>query len=87
MMEKKRILLIGTGGTIASEMGENGLTPELTSEQLLKYIPDISGICEISCCQLFSLTEGFARHDGGQVSLTAEQVEEIRAILDRQGAN
>ena len=55
MMEKKRILLIGTGGTIASEMGENGLTPELTSEQLLKYIPDISGICEISCCQLFSL--------------------------------
>ncbi len=55
MMDKKRILLIGTGGTIASEMGENGLTPERTSEQLLKYIPDISGICEISCCQLFSL--------------------------------
>ena len=40
---EKRILLIGTGGTIASEMGENGLTPELTSEQLLKYIPDIVG--------------------------------------------
>ena len=36
-MEQKRILLIGTGGTIASEMGENGLSPELTSEQLLKY--------------------------------------------------
>ena len=54
-MEKKKILLIGTGGTIASEMGESGLTPELNSEQLLKYIPDISGICEISCCQLFSL--------------------------------
>ena len=54
-MEKKKILLMGTGGTIASEMGENGLSPELTSEQLLKYIPDISGICEISCCQLFSL--------------------------------
>ena len=54
-MEQKKILLIGTGGTIASEMGESGLAPELTSEQLLKYIPDISGICEISCCQLFSL--------------------------------
>ena len=39
-MEKK-ILLIGTGGTIASEMNENGLAPELTSEQLLRYIPDI----------------------------------------------
>ena len=28
-MEKKRILLIGTGGTIASEMSEEGLAPEL----------------------------------------------------------
>lgn len=55
MMDKKKILLIGTGGTIASEMGENGLTPELTSEQLLKYIPDLREICRISCLQLFSL--------------------------------
>ena len=31
-MEQKKILLIGTGGTIASEMGESGLTPELTSD-------------------------------------------------------
>lgn len=54
-MEKKKILLIGTGGTIASEMGENGLEPELTSRQLLRYVPDISGICEIDCIQLFSL--------------------------------
>ena len=54
-MEQKRILLIGTGGTIASEMGENGLSPELTSEQLLKYLPDLSGLCQIQCLQLFSL--------------------------------
>ena len=53
-MEKK-ILLIGTGGTIASEMNENGLAPELTSEQLLRYIPDISEICKVDCVQLFSL--------------------------------
>lgn len=52
---KKKILLIGTGGTIASEIGESGLTPELTSEQLLKYIPDISAICQVECIQLFSL--------------------------------
>ena len=54
-MDKKRILLIGTGGTIASEMGDNGLEPELTSRQLLRYVPDISGICEVDCTQLFSL--------------------------------
>ena len=54
-MEKKKILMIGTGGTIASELGENGLVPELTSEQLLRYIPDISDICQVDCVQLFSL--------------------------------
>lgn len=54
-MGKKRILLIGTGGTIASEMGDNGLEPELTSRQLLRYVPDISEICEVECIQLFSL--------------------------------
>ena len=54
-MEKKHILLIGTGGTIASEMGDSGLVPELTSEQLLRYIPDISGICAVDCVQPFSL--------------------------------
>ena len=54
-MEEKKILMIGTGGTIASEVSDSGLTPELTSEQLIRYIPDISGICKITCCQLFSL--------------------------------
>ena len=54
-MKKKNILLIGTGGTIASEMGENGLSPELTSEQLLRYVPDIDRICRVECEQLFSL--------------------------------
>ena len=51
----KRILLIGTGGTIASEMGENGLHPELTSAQLLRYVPDIADIARVDCVQLFSL--------------------------------
>lgn len=51
----KKILLIGTGGTIASEVTQNGLAPELTTEQLLAQIPAISGICEVECVQLLSL--------------------------------
>ena len=51
----KKILLIGTGGTIASEMGESGLRPELTSEQLLRYLPDIGRICQVDCVQLLNL--------------------------------
>ncbi len=51
----KRLLLIGTGGTIAAELGENGLAPELTSAQLLRYLPDIAAIAQVDCLQLFSL--------------------------------
>ena len=51
----KRILLIGTGGTIASEMTAGGLAPELTTEQLLSHIPAIREICRVECVQLLNL--------------------------------
>ena len=51
----KKILLIGTGGTIASEMSAEGLAPGLTTEQLLSHIPAISEFCQVECIQLFSL--------------------------------
>jgi len=54
-MDMKKILMIGTGGTIASEMTPEGLTPEITSEQLLKYIPRIAELCRVECRQLYSL--------------------------------
>ena len=44
-MDRKHVLLFGTGGTIASELGENGLKSELSSEQLLKYLPDLEETC------------------------------------------
>ena len=51
----KKILMIGTGGTIASEVTESGLAPELTTEQLLARIPAISDICDVDCVQLLNL--------------------------------
>ena len=51
----KKILLIGTGGTIASEVTESGLAPELTSAELLARIPAISGICDVDCIQILNL--------------------------------
>ena len=51
----KKILMLGTGGTIASEMTPDGLTPELTPVQLLRYVPAISELCEVDCISLFSL--------------------------------
>ena len=51
----KRILMIGTGGTIASGMGAEGLIPALSSKQLLSFVPQVSQICDVKCTQLFSL--------------------------------
>lgn len=39
----KRILLIATGGTIASTEDGNGLSPALTGEELAQSVPEISG--------------------------------------------
>ena len=38
---KKKLLIMTTGGTIASVMTPSGLIPALSSEQLLSYLPEI----------------------------------------------
>lgn len=51
----KKILVIGTGGTIASAKTENGLAPALSADALLEAIPFAAAICEVECTQAFSL--------------------------------
>lgn len=51
----KKILLLGTGGTIASENQGSGLAPELTPQQLLSFVPEIGRLCEVESHSLFSV--------------------------------
>lgn len=51
----KNILLIATGGTIASKGTECGLTPQLGSDEILKYVPSVNGMCHVDSVQLFNL--------------------------------
>ena len=51
----KRILTIGTGGTIASELAADGLTPELDAAQLLRFVPQVNRLCQVECIQPFSI--------------------------------
>lgn len=55
MEARKRILLIGTGGTIASEMTEVGLDPELTGADFLRYIPSVERLCRVDCVQVCNI--------------------------------
>ncbi len=51
----KHILLLATGGTIASKPSGEGLTPGIDSEELLKCVPEAADICRVTARQLFSL--------------------------------
>lgn len=51
----KHILLIGTGGTIASKRSDNGLKPLLSSEELLSYVPDSKKFCQVDNIQIFNI--------------------------------
>lgn len=51
----KKVLMLGTGGTIASEVTPSGLAPALTSAELLRCVPEISSLCSVTCEELFSI--------------------------------
>jgi len=51
----KKILMIATGGTIASVVTTDGLAPLMTPDEILQYIPDVSKICQVHTLQLFNL--------------------------------
>ena len=51
----KNILLITTGGTIASLESDVGLVPAMASEQLLSHVPEVRNICAVSTVQLYNL--------------------------------
>lgn len=53
--KKKRILMIATGGTIASKRSEHGLKPLITSEELLGYVPDAKEFCDVHALQLLNI--------------------------------
>ena len=51
----KKILMLGTGGTIACKRSDSGLKPLLTSDELLSYVPDTAGFCQTDSLQIFNI--------------------------------
>lgn len=63
----KKILMIGTGGTIASKETEEGLTPGLTPEDILYYIPAVKNICDVETIQVCNLDSTNVRPEHWQL--------------------
>ena len=51
----KKVLLITTGGTIASIKTDEGLVPSLDGNKLLSFLPGIKNLCEVDVKPLFNL--------------------------------
>ena len=54
-MNKKKILFITTGGTIASVRTPQGLRPVLSSEELLAHMPALAQLCQPDTLALCSI--------------------------------
>jgi L-asparaginase len=51
----KHILLLSTGGTIASEQTKTGLAPSHSGAELIAEIPALTDLCQITCREILNL--------------------------------
>ncbi len=51
----KNILLIATGGTIASRPTQSGLAPQLCAQDILDCVPALASLCRIDALQLLNI--------------------------------
>lgn len=47
--------MLSTGGTIASEQGPDGLVPKVDGAAMVRMIPKLEGLCDITCLEIMSL--------------------------------
>lgn len=51
----RRILFVNTGGTISSFLGEEGLSPTFTAQDLLNEIPELKSVCAVEAITLMNV--------------------------------
>lgn len=73
--DMKKILLIATGGTIASKYTEEGLSPQIPADQLLGYVPSVREICDVDCVQPFNLDS---------TNISPEHWLKLEALIERE---
>lgn len=60
----KRVLVIATGGTIASAEEGSGLAPALTGEQLVAFVPEVAQMCHVEVSQVMNVDSTNVRPEG-----------------------
>ena len=67
----KSILVIATGGTIASAKEGSGLAPALTGEQLVTFVPEVAQVCRVEVSQVMNVDSTNMRPQG-RLAIAAE---------------
>ena len=85
---KKKILMIGTGGTIASKQTEAGLAPGLSSEDILSYIPQVESVCDVDTLQVCNIdstnvTPEYWKKIAGQSRNTMRSMMDLSSVTVR----
>ncbi len=85
----KRILMIATGGTIASKETEKGLAPAMSSRELLDCVPEIAKLCRVDTVQPFNLdsTNVHARHWLAVARLVEENYDKYDGFVVTHGTD
>ena len=85
----KNILLIATGGTIASKPTDSGLAPSITSEEILSYVPEVESICNVTAIQLYNLdsTNMNSRHWIGIAGCIRSHYDEFDGFVVTHGTD
>ncbi|MDO5791569.1 MAG: asparaginase [Coriobacteriia bacterium] len=60
----KKVLVIATGGTIASAEEGSGLAPALTGEQLVAFVPEVAQMCCVEVSQVMNVDSTNMRPEG-----------------------
>ncbi len=81
--------MIATGGTIASARTSTGLSPLLSSEEILEYVPQVQGVCEVDTMQLYNIdsTDIHPRHWLGMAETIREKYDSYDGFVVCHGTD
>ena len=85
----KKILFIGTGGTISSKHSSMGLVPGLDTEALITALPDIRQLCDPYALSLYSIdsSEMTPEHWLGMARVVKENYDGYDAFIICHGTD
>ncbi len=85
----KKILLLSTGGTIASVPSEDGLVPECSGQEMIELIPELKNICQIECKEILNIDSSNMQPENWQLIAEAvyEGLKEYDGIVITHGTD